>query len=63
MVSDDLLGFIEMTKYISNMYKSTDRENIIFLKIRTYAVKKGDSNFHITWSIPDTNNAMKKGFI
>ena len=44
MVSEDFLAFKEITKDISKMNKSTDRESISFLRIRTYAVKRGDSN-------------------
>ena len=59
MVSEDFLAFKEMTKDIPNMNKSTDRENINFLKIRTYIVKKGDSNVYIKYSMQDpTFNTM-----
>ena len=44
MVSEDFLAFKEITKDISKMNKSTDRESISFLRIRTYTVKRGDSN-------------------
>ena len=54
MVSQDFLAFKKMTKDIPNMNKSTDRENINYLKIRTYSVRKGDTNVSVKSSMLDS---------
>ena len=42
MIQEDFLDFKGMSKQFTNMNKTTERDNINFLLIRMYSVRKGD---------------------